>query len=469
MKQFFLSVTAVIVVAVLTACNGGSIGRSMLPAQPEQMTTPAMPAAQWNLLALEALPHRACSRPQPGEFACDMIVSVVALGASKSGEPVCAHEPGCYGPSDIQAAYGLTKLAKTKGNGVTVAAVDAYGYEGGYKGISKDLATYRKAWGLPACGSGCFKVVNEHGTTALPKAGTGENASWQGEEALDIDMISAACPNCKILLVQTNTAQDPDLITAGMTTAVKLADIVSNSFGGPEQTITGATVGWKFYDSDPHKVITASAGDDGAGALSGSGANAPEAQPCGYAGVVCVGGTSLTLQHGKYIKETVWDGLNHGHECGDDDAPCATGSGCSALVAKPSWQTDKGCIMRSAADISANADPYTGVAIVCKPCGANNGPFSVFNGGTSESSPLIAGMYGLAGNFKGMTSPTKTLWSKGNTNAFHAITSGYNDKKGITGLVCDATIAYICKAGTHAHGDYSGPTGWGSPNGVGAL
>jgi subtilase family serine protease len=467
-KQFFLSVTAVIAVGLLTACNGGSMGRSMLPAQPEQITLPAMPAAQFDLLALQAQPHRACAPAQPGAFACDMIVSLVALGASKSGEPVCAHQPGCYGPSDIQAAYGLTQLAKTKGKGVTVAAVDAYGYEGGYKGISKDLATYRKAWGLPACGKGCFKVVNEHGTTALPKPGKGENANWQGEEALDIDMISAACPNCKILLVQANTENDSDLITVGMATALRLADIVSNSFGGPEQTISGATVGWTFYDSDPHKVITASAGDDGAGFPSA----APEVQPCGYVGVVCVGGTSLTVKNGKYAKETVWDGLNHGHECGADDSPCATGSGCSALVAKPSWQTDTGCTMRSAADISANADPYTGVAVVCKPCGANNssgGPFSVFIGGTSEASPLIAGMYGLAGNSNALTHPSQTLWSKGNTSAFHVISSGDNDKKGITGLVCTAAIAYICKAGTHMHGDYSGPTGWGSPNGVGAL
>jgi hypothetical protein len=235
---------------------------------------------------------------------------------------------------------------------------------------------------------------------------------------------------------------------------------------------TAGAEGWGFYDSDPHHVILASAGDDGAGfpsSLSGPGAR--EQQPCGFAGVVCVGGTSLTFRNGAYLREVVWDGLHPGHECGAGNSPCATGSGCSALVAKPSWQHDKGCTKRSASDVSANADPYTGVAIVCTPCGASSStaPFLTFDGGTSESSPMVAAMYGLAGNAAKLANPAKTLWSKGGSSDFHVIPSGSNDRAGLTGLVCNAAIAYICKAGTHMNGDYAGPTGWGSPNGVGAL
>jgi subtilase family serine protease len=397
-------------------------------------------------------------------------MSQIAVGAAPDGEPACAHMPGCYGPSDLQAAYGLTNLVKNNGKNITVAAVDAYGYPGGYKGISKDLDTYRSAWKLPPCKSGCFKVVNQNGGTSLPKPGSGSNATWQGEEALDIDMISAACPNCKIVLVQANSDKFGELVGVGMPTALKMADVVSNSFGTGELSATAKSAGWGFYDSDPHKVIVASAGDSGAGYPT-SGLGSREQQPCGFAGVVCVGGTSLTIQNGKYVREVVWDGLHPGHECGAGNSPCATGSGCSALVVKPSWQHDKGCAMRSAADTSANADPYTGVAIVCRPCGVSSSvaPFLTFDGGTSEASPLIAAMYALAQNASKLTNPPQTLWSKAGSSAFHAITSGYNDRAGVTGLVCTATIAYICKAGTHMNGNYAGPIGWGSPNGVGAL
>jgi subtilase family serine protease len=444
----------------------------MLPAQSGAAMTAPMTDAQWTVLTLEARPHRACAPAQPGTFACDVITSGIAVGRAPDGEPACAHMPGCYGPSDLQAAYGLTGLAKTKGKNVTVAVVDAFGYTGGYKQLSKDLNTYRTAWGLPACKSSCFKVVSETGTSKLPPPGFGNNAGWQFEETLDIDMVSAACPNCKIVLVQANSDSNLDLISKAMPTALKMADIVSNSFGGGEGLITAKSNGWAYYDSDPHKVITASAGDSGAGfPATVSGPGAREQQPCGFAGVVCVGGTSLTVTNGKYVREVVWDGLHPGHECGADDSPCATGSGCSALVVKPSWQNDKGCAMRSASDISANADPRTGVATVCTPCGASSSaaPFSTFVGGPSDSAPLIAAMYGLAENAAKLTNPAKTLWSKGGTSAFHAITSGTNDRAGITGLVCDKAILYICKAGTHMNGDYAGPTGWGSPNGVGAL
>jgi subtilase family serine protease len=472
-RHSLLTAAVVLALAALSACSGGSMGRSMLPAQPgAPMTVPAMSEAQWTLLTLEAHPFRACDLPQPGTFACDLITSTIAVGAAPNGAPACAHMPGCYGPSDLEAAYGISSLAKSKGGGVAVAVVDAYGYKGGYSGLSKDLNTYRSAWGLPACKKGCFTVVSQTGSSKLPKPGHGNNAGWQGEEALDIDMVSAACPKCKIVLVQASSAKFSDLIGKAMPTALKMANVVSNSFGAGEFAKTAASAGWGFYDSDPHKVILASAGDFGAGfPSSSSGEGTREQQPCGFAGVVCVGGTSLTVKNGKYVKEVVWDGLHPGHECGSGNSPCATGSGCSAMVAKPSWQQDKGCTKRSASDISANADPYTGVAVVCTPCGASSSaaPFLTFDGGTSESSPFIAGMYGLAENAAKLSNPPQALWSKGGTSAFHDITSGFNDRAGITGLVCGSSIAYICKAGTHMNGTYAGPTGWGSPIGVGAL
>ncbi|HVA33027.1 MAG TPA: S8 family serine peptidase [Candidatus Baltobacteraceae bacterium] len=372
----------------------------------------------------------------------------------------CLHKPGCYLASDLQAAYGITTAAKTAGNGVTVAIVDAYGYEGGYAGLARDLNAYLKLNGFSPCATKrCFKVVNEVGGADLPLPGQGANAGWQGETALDLDMVSAACPNCNILLVEAYSAANSDLQTAEAT-ALSMANIVSNSFGSGESVATTP-----LYDTHPGKVIVASAGDGGAGVLGNP--SAPESQPCGFAGVVCVGGTSLHLSNGAYAGETVWQDFNVkiNHETANLGA---TGSGCSAIVPKPSWQTDTGCTMRSAADISANADPITGVIIVCTPCGgslrAKKMPIMTGIGGTSEAAPLIAGMYGLAGNAATLTNPSQTIWTSSASN-FHDVTSGFNDLAGATGLVCTPSIAYICAAGT----GYDGPTGWGSPNGLGAL
>ncbi|MBV8491505.1 MAG: hypothetical protein JO199_13340, partial [Candidatus Eremiobacteraeota bacterium] len=170
---------------------------------------------------------------------------------------------------------------------------------------------------------------------------------------------------------------------------------------------------------------------------------------------------SLTLNNGARVSEVVWDGLTK-NMCGSG-TPCATGSGCSALVPKPSWQKDVGCKKRSATDVSANADPYTGVVIACTPCvPKGQSPLFAGEGGTSESSPLMGGMFGLAGNASTYT--PAMLWGfKG--KGFYDITSGTNAKKGVTGLVCPAAYSYICTA----RAGYDGPTGWGTPNGVSSL
>ena len=86
-----------------------------------------------------------------------------------------------------------------------------------------------------------------------------------------------------------------------------------------------------------------------------------------------------------------------------------TGSGCSKLVAKPVWQTDKGCTMRSETDISAVADPDTPVAVYDSFPSGGWGAY----GGTSVSSPLIAGVFALAGNSAAIAQPARDLVSQG--------------------------------------------------------
>src|SRR6185312_15425404 len=96
----------------------------------------------------------------------------------------------------------------TGGSGQTVAIVDAQDDPN----AESDLATYRSTYGLPACttANGCFKKINQNGGTSYPTADTG----WAGEISLDVDMVSAVCPSCHILLVEATSANMSDLGTA---------------------------------------------------------------------------------------------------------------------------------------------------------------------------------------------------------------------------------------------------------------
>ncbi len=474
MRRFLMVAMAALAAAMLAACSHSPLQQSLLPSQPN--AAPGASSASGIMTAEElrvmAAPrYRACATAPRGYWSCYAILSTASIVPDLSpNSSSCLHSPGCYVASDLQAAYGVTLAAKSGGKGVTVAAVDAFGYQKGYKGAVKDLTAYRKLAGLPPCGKGCFRIVNENGGSKLPPAGTGNNFGWQAEEMLDIDMISAMCPNCHILLVQTSSNGNKALV-AGVITALKMASVVSNSWGGAEQVPT-----YPIFDKHPGKVVTASAGDDGAGAPVSQGGNSPESQPCGFAGVVCVGGTSLLVSNGIYRGEKVWEEFKYKSGGGLHNYG-ATGSGCSAMVAKPTWQKDKGCKKRSATDISANGDPVTGVVIACTPCANLYGftpPYLAGIGGTSESSPLIAAMYALAGNAGSIGSASQKIWTSSKSE-FHDITEGFNDAKILnppfnsgdtrTGLVCKKSIRYVCKAGP----GYDGPSGWGSPKGLGAL
>lgn len=327
--------------------------------------------------------------------------------------------PAGYGPSSLQSAYKLP--SSSQGSGQTVAIVDAYNDPN----AEADLAVYRSQYGLPACSSssGCFKRVGQTGsTTKLPA----NNGGWAEEESLDLDMVSAICPNCHIILVEATTASNANLATAENEAITLGANVVSNSYGGGESGSSNSSY------NHPGHIITASAGDSGYGA----------SQPCSYSTVVCVGGTSLkTAQNSRGWTETAWSG---------------SGSGCSAYVTKPSWQTDKGCTKRSEADTSADADPNTGVAVYDSYAYEGYVGWLVF-GGTSVSSPVIASVYALAGNASS-ENYAQSIWVAGGTSALNDVTSGSNGR-------CPKKYPYICTAGV----GYDGPTGWGTPNGVSAY
>ena len=326
---------------------------------------------------------------------------------------------GAKTPAQLKDAY---KLTGTSSGGRTVAIVDAYGYPG----LAADLATYRSYFGLPACttANGCLTIKDQNGGTSYPRFDTG----WAGEQALDVDAVSAICPDCKILVVQAKSASIADLGTA-VNTAAKQAGVVavSNSYGGGD--LSDATYG--SYYNHPGIAVTASTGDNGY--QGGS-------FPASSTYTTAVGGTSLFAASGtsRGWTESAWSGA---------------GSGCStvntALAAASGSNT--GCAKRAIADVSAAADPSNGGMAVYYPTSRTASTWAQV-GGTSESAPIIASVYALSGNTSGY--PNALPYS--HTANLFDVTSGNNGS-------CPTT--QWCNART----GWDGPTGLGTPNGTGAF
>ncbi|MFI9719994.1 putative Ig domain-containing protein [Streptomyces sp. NPDC052396] len=329
--------------------------------------------------------------------------------------------PSGYGPADLQSAYALPAGA---GAGTTVAIVDAYDDPS----AEQDLATYRSQYGLPACttANGCFQKADQNGGTSYPTA----DAGWAGEISLDVDMVSAVCPQCHILLVEANSNSMDDLGAAVNRAVTMGAKYVSNSYGGAEDS-TDPTSDSSFFNH-PGVAITVSSGD------SGYGVEYPAASQY----VTAVGGTSLSrASNARGWTESAW-----GSSAGGQGA----GSGCSQYDPKPSWQQDSGCAKRTVADVSAVADPATGLAVYDS---YQSGGWNVY-GGTSASSPIIAAVYALAGTPAAGSYPASYPYA--HPSALNDITTGANGS---------CTPAYLCTTGP----GYDGPTGLGTPNGTAAF
>ena len=360
--------------------------------------------------------HRSCATVVPGKASCNALVrNDIATSAAALKKALAA--PSGLSPANLQSAY---KLPSTTGSctGQTVAIVDAYNDPT----AEADLGVYRAQYGLGAAttANGCFKKVNQNGATSpLPATDVG----WAQEISLDVDMVSAICPRCKIVLVESNSASFASLGTAE-NTAASLANVISNSYGGSDASDSS----YGSYYNHPGKAITVSSGDSGYGVQ----------YPASSHYVTAVGGTSLhTASNSRGWTETAWNGA---------------GSGCSAYNTALTGQAGiTGCSRRAVSDVSAVADPATGVAVYdSTPAGGSSG-WLVF-GGTSVAAPIIGGVYGLAAN----AASINNNYPYSHTASLFDVTSGSNGS-------CSPTK--WCTAGP----GWDGPTGLGTPNGTGAF
>ena len=376
----------------------------------------------------------ACAPAVPGYYTClsrlrTDIAPRSRAQVTRAALPLQLGAGGTGNPLGLQDAYNLASAeAANDGARKTVAIVDAYDQPNAFA----DVNVYRTTYGIPALvayntnGSPWFQKVGQAGGT--PPTGS----SWSLEISLDIDMVSAICPHCNILLVEANSASFGDL-GAAVTYAAKTANTagygpvvaVSNSYG------TGDFAGESYYDSLYYKnypgvALTAASGDNGYGLL----------YPASSKNVVAVGGTALSAGgtgRGGWT-ETAWSGA---------------GSGCSANESKPSWQTDYGCPGRTGADVSAVASCSTPLAVYDS---IDGGWIAVC--GTSAASPIIASIFALAGTTPG-TYPAQDL--------YHAPADLYDVVSGSNGT---CSPAYLCTAEV----GYDGPTGIGTPyNSTGDL
>lgn len=342
------------------------------------------------------------------------------------GRILFSASPTGWTPDDLRSAY---KLPSSGGSGKTIAIVDPY--DNPY--AEDDLAVYRAQFGLPPCttANGCFQKVNQDGKSSpLPSSVPDPDCAstdWQFEIALDLDMASAGCPDCKILLVEAKSCYLNDLGAAELTAVGMGAAVVSNSWGGSEARIMPDTSTDAMYFNHPDVSIFFSSGDDGY--------DAGPQYPASSQYVTAVGGTTLSKNFLSFRgwNENAWGGPLSAK---------GSGSGCSQIFPKPSWQKDILCGKRMIADVAAVAKDVA----VYQSHDAEGGWTTAF--GTSVATPLVAAIYAITRNEKaGPSLPYK------NRGAFFDVIFGS------TGICL--LRPYFCASSL----GYDGPTGIGTPNG----
>jgi hypothetical protein len=506
----YLAVTVGLCLAWAVPASAGSLVQTQ-PSEYEVQPACAPPSfGHAGCLALR-LVHRSASNSS----AAFERAGSSSTGVSPLAAPSPAHGEVGYTPEDLHTAYELPANAPSS---QTIALVDAYNDPT----AAADLKAYSEELGLPECATGCFTQYNENGeTTNLPfpkttaeleswraggkskKAEAKQAEGWGLEISLDIETAHAICQNCHIALVEAKSTSDSDLEAAESAAANLGATEISNSWGGPECVEVALCMPGTQAFNHPGIVITASAGDDGylSWDASASAERGFASYPASSPDVVSIGGTRLELNSVSHAwkSETVWN--DGGESAGVPDGHGAGGGGCSVVFTAQPWQQNVadwesvGCgTHRAVADVSADADPYTGLAVrysepTCRfEYEEESGEIkSVPNwctiGGTSLASPLIASVYALAGGAGGVEYPAQTLYQneKMRPAALHDISTGSNGKCSrpfdeveepfLTSCTPEQEAQTSCPRQLIclAHAGYDGPTGVGTPHGIEAF
>ena len=267
--------------------------------------------------------------------------------------------------------------------------------------LVNDLAQYRAASNLPACPtSTCIEELNQLGQPS-PLPSNDPNGTADQEWSNDVDMVSAMCPNCHIVAVET-TYPNPRSMTkvlANLTVAENTAANLPDA-SRPPVVAVNTSIGWYLGNgTPPPRSFKAAFNHPGIAEVTGTGDSGYDVDyPSGYNTVVAVTGTTLDpcktnkCTHGKW-DEVVW-GCPSGNSKATMSCSPGTGSGCSTLAPAKGWQKSiekkydlTGCSTRVSGDVAFVAWP--GVAIYCSPpigdlgpckLGAAHSPWTIFWG-----------------------------------------------------------------------------------------
>jgi subtilase family serine protease len=336
----------------------------------------AVPASGGSTTTAWVPKHLCAAHPKPGHFACfaERLVKKQVSSTSAAAryqptrasvaEPTLTSGPaGGFTPGNLISAYGANAAATAPAS-FTVAIVDAFNDPN----IKSDLNFFDAQYGLPAETASSFKVLNQTGAASPLPA---NDAGWAGEESLDVEAVRGLCHKCNIILFEATSNSSGNLAAAVNTAAATPGvRIISNSYGGTE---TGSAGIAPSYDHSGIAIL-ASTGDDGWFGWDhfnvGGSSDGTSPTPAGYPTVVAVGGTSLYLNaDGTRNTEQVWNDNGPSDIYGFNLAAAmgASGGGCSTIYSPKGWQknvagySQLGCNgLRSAGDIAAVADPFTG-------------------------------------------------------------------------------------------------------------
>jgi subtilase family serine protease len=346
----------------------------------------------------------------------------------------------CYQPGQIETAYDMAPLygAGLTGTGETIALVDAFGSPS----IGRDLATFDRAFGLPAPPN--FTIIQPDGPVRPFDPSNPTMAGWAEETSLDVEYSHAMAPGANILLVETPIAETigvqgfPQIVEAeNYVIDHSLADVISQSFGAPEETFATAhallSLRSAYANAQTHNVtVLASSGDDGtSGPSDASGSTYftsrvvdwPASDPL----VTGVGGTQLHLNAAgdQVAAANVWNDTNL------LGSPAAGSGGISSVFGRPPWQNAESGIVgssRGVPDIALSAAVDGGV-LVYMSFGSLPTGFYIF-GGTSEASPLFSGIVAIAdqkaGHSLGFLNPQLYALAADNAPGIVDVTTGNN-------------------------------------------
>lgn len=388
-------------------------------------------------------------------------VAVPGALAGPGSASDCLAKELCYTPLEFRAAYGVQPLVQrgVDGHGQTVVLIELP--SPGSTSLRQDMAGYDDRFGLPPA---VVRVTPSPGSESSPRLAG-------GEEVEDAETVHAIAPGAAIRILDIGLPRNasPALLaaalTAGLRRAALLGSVISISASFGENCFTRA------HDAelnaalqaaaDHHVTVVAASGDYGVvGKPCGSGSFIPARQvnlPAADPLVLAVGGTRLAASRpaGAYIGETVW---NSGSPPGQP--PGASGGGFSLLFPRPAYQagvpgTGAG---RGVPDVSANADPGTGLALLFA---TGTGPNAIVTaGGTSAAAPFWAALIAIADQYAhrslGLINPAIYQIGEGTDyhQAFHEVTRGTN------------TVTFSGKTftGYTAGAGWNPVTGWGTPD-----